>query len=649
MARIGSLSITLGINMAEFTKDLTKASKQVRRTGRKMRKSFKNVDKQILKTTKIVAGLAGPAALGLLVKSSFSTVDALAKTADKLGLTTEALAGMRHAAEQTGIAQNTLDMALQRMTRRIAEAGQGTGEAKAALKELGLDAKKLAAGAPDEAFQKIAGAMENVTNKGDKLRLAFKLFDSEGAALVNTLALGTKGLKAMQKEAEALGLAVSRVDAKKIEAANDAFNRVKGIVKGVGNTIAVKLAPFLKDVADRLKKAAIESDGFKKEISSAFDFIVGAIGRLGDALQFVHIGFKTLQTGFSAGADIILTMVLAIADGWRQLANLIPGIDFAPFTGLEETLASVRDQTMTLTDELVRLVNEPMPSEAMEQWKTEVLAKAAEVEEGVKKATTGGESAEKLTATKQAELTKQLEALRVSVLTEEEILGEKHIRDLERLSEAEQAKLDTLMPFHMLREKLEVDHQKKLGKIKEDQAKKDRQLQITTTASTMQTIGQILSAAANLSESRNKKEFERNKKLRMASVVVNTASAIMRAYADNDFWTATGISIVLGLLGAAQLSKISGSSFQGGGGSVGASGASAPASGGGGGGGGGDNNKSQASAAPLNTQTTTEPTVAAGQDVRVTVMLEGQPIIDTVQRASQDGRIEIDANSVRAA
>ena len=126
--------------------------------------------------------------------------DQLDKTASKLGISTNALSELGFAAEQTGVSYNTMAMAMQRMTRRVAEAARGTGEAKDALRELNLDAEALAKMTPDQALAKIAGAMQNVGSQSDKVRLAFKLFDSEGVALVNTLALGEEGLAAMREE-----------------------------------------------------------------------------------------------------------------------------------------------------------------------------------------------------------------------------------------------------------------------------------------------------------------------------------------------------------------------------------------------------------------------------------------------------------------
>jgi hypothetical protein len=214
--------------------------------------------KSIGNTTKaLIPFNLGLAAIGAtsvyFVKRQMANIDALGKTADKLGTTTEALAGYRHAAELSGVASNTADMALQRMTRRLAEAAQGTGEAKAALKELGLDAKRLAGMGPTKAFADIAEKMKGVKNQADRVRLSFKLFDSEGVALVNTLKLGKVGLADAAAEAEKLGIAISRVDAAKVEKANDAFTKMAGAFKGFGNTIVTNFAEPLAKAAKAME------------------------------------------------------------------------------------------------------------------------------------------------------------------------------------------------------------------------------------------------------------------------------------------------------------------------------------------------------------------------------------------------------------
>src|SRR5919106_1313542 len=83
-------------------------------------------------------GAATVGGLGALIDRSISAADAIGKTADKIGVGVEALQELRFAAKASGVEQHTLDMALQRFTRRAAEAAQGTGEAKDALAQMGI-------------------------------------------------------------------------------------------------------------------------------------------------------------------------------------------------------------------------------------------------------------------------------------------------------------------------------------------------------------------------------------------------------------------------------------------------------------------------------------------------------------------------------
>ena len=97
-----------------------------------------------------------------------------------------------------------MDMGLQRFVRRTAEASRGTGEALNALRELRLDATKLVTMDLSAQMGLVAEAFSNVKTEADKVRLAQKLFDSEGVALVGTLKQGSAALDDMRKEAEDL-------------------------------------------------------------------------------------------------------------------------------------------------------------------------------------------------------------------------------------------------------------------------------------------------------------------------------------------------------------------------------------------------------------------------------------------------------------
>lgn len=232
-----------------------------------------------------LAAVAGAAGFGYMVKSSLDATDALAKTASKIGTTTEALSALRYAANLSGVETTTLDMAMQRFTRRLSEAVKGTGEAKGALQELGIDAREISQLPLDERMAVLADAFGNVSSETDKLRLAFKLFDSEGVALVNMLNNGSDGLKAMFDDAEALGLIMRSNAAKGVEQASDSLYRMGRVAIGVRDSFVAGIAPAIKLVSDRivtLVKEAVESKGgfqeFSKFLVNAFLDIVQSLG-----------------------------------------------------------------------------------------------------------------------------------------------------------------------------------------------------------------------------------------------------------------------------------------------------------------------------------------------------------------------------------
>ena len=282
----------------------------------KTKKGFGSVTSGLKKVTGAVfsmrtalVGVAGLAGFGLLVKSSLNATDSLAKTAAKIGTTTESLGGLRYAAELTGVATNTMDMALQRFTRRTAEAAMGTGEAKAAIKELGLNAQELNRMPLDKRMVVLADAFSGVTNESDRLRLAFKLFDSEGAALVNTLSGGGDALKEMLGEARVLGLTMSGSAAKGVEDTVDALTKLKSVFKGVTDQVVAALAPAIEGMVERFTaflQRSIEAKGGVEQFARALaiDLLQGVKSAL-FAFQELANGFITVYNGALEAKDAL--------------------------------------------------------------------------------------------------------------------------------------------------------------------------------------------------------------------------------------------------------------------------------------------------------------------------------------------------------
>ena len=318
--------------MAENVSIVIKAFDKTKPAFGAVGKSLKGVTSAIFSMRTALIGVAGVSGFGYLVKTSLTATNSLKKTADKIGTTTEALSALRYAAERTGVQTNTLDMAMQRFTRRTAEAAKGTGEAKGAIKELGLDANKLQRLSLDQQMIELSGAFGKVTNDADRLRIAFKLFDSEGAALVNTLALGAEGLEDMFGRAKALGLVMSSQAAGGVEKANDAFNDMLFIVKGVKDQFTAALAPAIDEIVTKftnfiLRTADAEGGIEKLARSMAVSFLesvkatLGALDKFAEGLDTVINKANDFFTGFETRS--IQNQMKGIAKEMAELGNQI--------------------------------------------------------------------------------------------------------------------------------------------------------------------------------------------------------------------------------------------------------------------------------------------------------------------------------------
>mgnify|MGYP003624352688 CR=1 FL=1 len=270
-------------------------------------------------------GAAAGLALAALTVKTMKATDALGKTADKLGVMPEKLQAIQRAAQLTGVGVDTANMALQRMVRRVQEAAMGTGEAKGALADLGLEAKELAKLSADEQFKRIADAMGDVSESGEKVRLAMKLFDSEGVALVNTLALGSKGLEEIEDDMDALGISMTRFNISKIEQANDAFLKASQNTQSFAQSFAVALAPAIKAASDKFTEFAMDMGGFDVLALRVFGGVMKGVGVLANGFHGIKIIFQGVVAAVLIGASKLLSGVSSVTNALIKMKNTLAG------------------------------------------------------------------------------------------------------------------------------------------------------------------------------------------------------------------------------------------------------------------------------------------------------------------------------------
>ena len=236
---------------------------------------------------KKLAGIAGIGAVSVafssLIKNTISYADQLGKLKDRLGINVQEFDKIRQIAAKSSVSFETLTMATQRMTRRLAE---GTSTVKDAIKELGLSMSGLKNLTPDKQLLVLLQALDKVEDGGRRVALAFQLFDSEGVKLLQLVPSLRSGLADI----------TSNFDAEKTKLAEDFGNKME-YLRETFKQLAVNIIPFLNKSLDFLIEnlnaiATILGGILSLKILGWFIAIVGSVGVVGKSIGVLTNLFK---------------------------------------------------------------------------------------------------------------------------------------------------------------------------------------------------------------------------------------------------------------------------------------------------------------------------------------------------------------------
>lgn len=210
------LVLRVDANIKRYETQLRRMERQATDTTRKTEDRFQRMNRNINRAgmrfagqfTAAIAAVAAPAALARASQATLQYAQDLESASDRIGFGIEQLQEYRFAAEQNGIATRSLDMGLQRFSRRVAEANQGTGELLGTLEQYDIQLRNADGSMRDinDIFRDYADAIAGADNQSEALRLAFKAFDSEGAALVEFLRGGSQALDDFGTQAREAGV-----------------------------------------------------------------------------------------------------------------------------------------------------------------------------------------------------------------------------------------------------------------------------------------------------------------------------------------------------------------------------------------------------------------------------------------------------------
>lgn len=251
-------------------KFVLKGDDKLAKTFQSAKGHIRGLDKAFSKLNVSAAGLVGVLGVGgfgAVLQRNLDQIDKLAKNADKIGVTTEALTELNFAVSQTSsLTDEQFNMAMQRMARKLGDAEAGLVDMSKTLNLLELSLDDLAKMRPDEQFLAIADAVKELEDDQKQLAVSAKIFDSEAAAIVTTLQLGSDAIAEYREEARKMGITLTREQAAKAEAANDAIDKLDRTWKGLTQSMAIALAGPFSNFVKWVGEAIIKTDTLVRKV-----------------------------------------------------------------------------------------------------------------------------------------------------------------------------------------------------------------------------------------------------------------------------------------------------------------------------------------------------------------------------------------------
>ncbi len=326
---------------------IIRARDRVSKVLTRLRQRFQSFATQLARVGKIAAFFSGAALAGVsaaileMGRRGAQTVDRLAKLARQTGENINTLNALREAADRAGVGMDVATQAVLAMQKRLGEAVQGRGMAKDVLEQLGLSPERLAGMSVENQLATIADAMAGVESQTIKAQIAANLFSRAGQSMVLMLQDGGDAFRDSLRSVSRFQAKLNNIDAAGVERANDAVGNLKTAIAGLGQLIAVQMAPQIERFSNRLaSQMARLASRLAKIMSGPFRAMLFAINNLFDRAgargqDFIDRLVGTLEKLSGKISEFIATLPARIKLVSLQIEKMVRELQRAllePFT-----------------------------------------------------------------------------------------------------------------------------------------------------------------------------------------------------------------------------------------------------------------------------------------------------------------------------
>lgn len=354
MAVAGTVEVNFAAETAKFTAEL----KKVRGDMRGLREEVGNITGAFDKLgTGLKAAFSGAAIAGFarwVGQAGKGAVD-LANFSDRLGITVDKLQDFQYAAGLADVEFTTLTNALEKAQKNLGDAAAGTGEAARWIEALGLNVKELRTLSPDQLFETYSDSIRSLSDRSQQAAASQALFGKAAKDAQAIILDGRQILADSAAEVDRLGIRLSELDIRKIQAAKDQFDKLELATANLGAKIAASLSPYVTQLGEKFFEATAQGDKLQERIDAAvrvgvtgFYLVRNATLAFDTAVSAVVVGVTELSNLMFKLATTIPTLLLT---GVQKLAD-VAGADgiAAKAESARQTIANVSNFLVAVSD-----------------------------------------------------------------------------------------------------------------------------------------------------------------------------------------------------------------------------------------------------------------------------------------------------------
>jgi hypothetical protein len=260
----------------------------------------------------ILSAAGAIAGLTRLASQSVETAGRITDLAQKTGLSTKAIQQMEAVADQTGTSVEAFANATFKLGVNVAD---GSKKARDAVAELGLQYESLKNQRPEDQFNSVVKALENVDNQQERNRLGVALFGKQFSEIAASIEDGYSGI------ADSASVA-SDAQIRALDKAGDAWAKFKTDVSATATSALGTIALYAQDTAAAIR-VALDWSKYTDAQKSRISDVIGAGGEgLAAMLEDISKARTTDIELTAKGAKSSKDYAAALAETRKEVASL---------------------------------------------------------------------------------------------------------------------------------------------------------------------------------------------------------------------------------------------------------------------------------------------------------------------------------------